>query len=107
MTTNEIEKKLKDIQNGMVEIAKVNKIDAEVTLAKHQRQKNRLKIIILIISILLTISVCINLYFLLAYEKVTETTETITTTFEGIEQTADNGGNNNIIGGDYNGNAEN
>lgn len=100
---NKIEKKLDEMQS---EVAQVSKIAAELNSAKHKRTIRNLKVIIFIISILLTISVCINLYFLLAYEKVTETTETITT-IEGIEQTADNGGNNNIIGGDYNGNAEN
>jgi len=101
---NNIEKKLDEMKG---EVAKVSKIAAELNSVKDKRHIRNLKIIILILSIFFAVSLCINIYFLLAYEKVTETTEEIITTFEGIEQTADNGGNNNIIGGDYNGNAEN
>lgn len=98
------EEEITEIKN---QLAKVNKISAELSSAKYLkgiRSRNR---VIFIISILLAISICFNLYFLLAYEKVAETTETITTTFEGVEQNADNGGNNNVVGGDYYGNAEN
>ena len=100
------EQEIQEIKN---ELAQVSKMSAELTSAKYQKRISFRNIVVFILSILLVISVCINLYFLLAYEKVTETTETITTTntFEGIEQNADNGGSNNVIGGDYYGNAEN
>ena len=96
-----------EIQEIKDELAQVSKMSAELTSAKYQKRIRNRDIIIFILSILLTIAVCIIIYQHSAYEKVTETTETITTTFEGIEQTADNGGNKNVIGGDYYGNTEN
>lgn len=79
---NNIEQKLNDMQE---EVAQVSKIAAELTTAKSKREKNKLKIIIFILSVFLAISVGINLWFVIAYERVEEVKEvTTTTTFEGI-----------------------
>ncbi len=96
-----------DIAEIKEQISQVSRISAELNSAKYYKRVYHRNIAILILCILLAISISFILYFLISYQKVTETTETITTTtFEGIEQNADNGGNNNVTGGDYYGNTK-
>lgn len=92
-----------DIAEIKEQIAQVSRISAELNSAKYQKRIYHRNIVITIESILLTIAISFIIYLLVAHQKVTETSETVTTTtFENVEQTADNGGNNQVIGGDYN-----
>ena len=101
---NETEKRLTDIENG---IAQVSKIAYEYQEYKKNKSIRIRNIIIIILLLLLIASNIGWRIYTSQFEKVVETTKTVTTTFEGVEQTTDNGGNNNVIGGDYvNGNAK-
>lgn len=71
-----------------------------------RREKRFVAIVVLLILLLVGSNVCWLIYEN-QFEVVEETTETITTTYENIEQTTDASGNN-LIGGDYvNGETEN
>lgn len=89
------------------ELAKINKVTSEVNLAKEKQKLKHKNIIIGILLLLLALSVFLNVWFVLSHEQVEETTETVTTTFKDVQQTTESGGNNTLVGGDYNGNAEN
>lgn len=68
-----------------------------------QRHENREKRLVWVIVLLIVLLVGTNIGWLIyesQFEVVEETTETITTTYENIEQITDEGGNN-LIGGDY------
>lgn len=74
---------------------------------RHLRREKRFVAIIVLLILLLVGSHVGWLIYESQFEVVEETTETITTTYENIEQTTDAGGNN-LIGGDYvNGETEN
>jgi hypothetical protein len=74
---------------------------------RHLRREKRFVAIIVLLILLLVGSNMAWLVYENQFEVVEETTETITTTYENIEQTTDAGGNN-LIGGDYvNGETEN
>lgn len=74
---------------------------------RHLRREKRFVAIIVLLIVLLVGSNIGWMIYESQFEVVEETTETITTTYENIEQITDAGGNN-LIGGDYvNGEAEN
>ena len=74
---------------------------------RHLRREKRFVAIIVLLILLLVGSNISWLVYENSFEVVEETTETITTTYEDIEQITDAGGNN-LIGGDYvNGETEN
>ena len=74
---------------------------------RHLRREKRFVAMIVLLIILLVGSNVAWMIYENQFEIVKETTETITTTYENIEQTTDAGGNN-LIGGDYvNGETEN
>lgn len=68
-------------------------------MARMERSNRRLWVIILVLVVLLAGSNAAWIY----YESQFAVTETETST--GIEQETDGGGNNYIVGGDYNGEA--
>jgi len=106
VNNNETEKRLTDIENG---IAQVSKIAYEYQEYKKNKSIRIRNIIIIILLLLLIASNIGWRIYISQFEKVVETAETVTTTttFEGVEQTTDNGGNNNIVGGDFvNGNSK-
>ena len=74
------------------------------------RAERRTKALVWVIVLLIVLLVGTNagwLWYESTMETVIETTETVTTTYEDIEQATEEGGNN-LIGGDYvNGKAEN
>ena len=101
--TNEYREELDAIKD---DIAKISKVSHEYeTYLKTKAIRIRDIIIGILLFFLITSNVAWIIYES-QFETVTETTEAITT-FEDVTQTADNGGDNTIIGGDYNGNAEN
>lgn len=74
---------------------------------RHLRREKRFVAIVVLLILLLVGSNIGWLIYESQFEVVEKTKETITTTYENIEQTTDAGGNN-LIGGDYvNGEAEN
>lgn len=74
---------------------------------RHLRREKRFIAIIVLLVLLLVGSNAGWMIYENQFEVVEETTETITTTYENIEQITDDGGNN-LIGGDYvNGTTEN
>lgn len=74
---------------------------------RHLRREKRFVALIVLLIILLVGSNVGWMIYENQFEVVEETTETITTTYEDIEQITDAGGNN-LIGGDYvNGETEN
>ncbi len=92
---------IKDIKEQMQNISFVAH---EASEERHTREKKNLVICFTCIIITLIIALIgTNLAWIL-YEKSMETvTETVeTTTYEDVEQSADNGGTN-VIGGDVNG----
>ena len=105
--------KIEDLEERVGNLATVSNVFFECVKYNYEKAIKRLKIAIIILSILLAVSlggIAILVDYCNQFEKVTETTETTTTTtttIEGVEQNADNGGSNYAIGGDYNGNAEN
>ena len=96
---------IKDIKEQMQNISFVAH---EASEERHTREKKNLVICLTCIIITLIIALIgTNLAWLIydkSMETVTETNtnETITETYEDIEHSADNGGNN-VIGGDING----
>lgn len=92
---------IKDLKEQMQNISFVVH---EASEERHTREKKNLVICLTCIIITLIIALIgTNLAWIL-YEKSMETvTETVeTTTYEDVEQSADNGGTN-VIGGDVNG----
>lgn len=92
---------IKDLKEQMQNISFVAH---EASEERHTREKKNLVICLTCIIITLIIALIgTNLAWIL-YEKSMETvTETVeTTTYEDVEQSADNGGTN-VIGGDVNG----
>lgn len=90
-----------------VEMAKItmSSADWERNEQRHERREKRL---IWLVALLIILLVGTNAGWLIResqFEVVEETTETVTTTYEDVEQSAETGGNN-IIGGDYNGETE-
>ena len=82
-------------------IATVSKISAELVKEEFKRKIFSLWCAVICLIILCVLSNALWAHYAAQFEKVVETTETVTTTtFEGVEQTADNGGNNTIVGGD-------
>lgn len=77
----------------------VSRFAFESTLTRMERANRRLWIVILALIVLLVGSNIAWLY----YESQFETVETTTTE---IQQDTDGGGNNYVVGGDYNGDAE-
>lgn len=74
---------------------------------RHLRREKRFVALIVLLVLFLVGSNVGWLIYENQFEVVEETTGTITTTYENIEQTTDAGGNN-LIGGDYvNGETEN
>ena len=93
--TNEYQEELAAIKDEIATISRVSHEYETYLKTKAIRIRN------IIIGILLFFLVTSNVIWIVyesQFETVTETTETI---IEGIEQTADNNGNNNVIGGDY------
>ena len=87
--------------------ARVPYVVHESAMARAERQtKSLVWVIVLLIVLLVGTNPC-WLWYESTMETVEETTETVTTTYEDVEQSTDTGGNN-IIGGDYvNGEAKN
>ena len=91
-----------------------NSTPASVPYVVHEsamaRAERHTKALIWVIVLLIVLLVGTNagwLWYESTMETVIETTETVTTTYEDVEQTTDAGGNN-LVGGDYvNGKAEN
>ena len=91
-----------------------DKAPASVPYVVHEsamaRAERHTKALIWVIVLLIVLLVGTNagwLWYESTMETVVETTETVTTTYEDVEQSTDAGGNN-LIGGDYvNGKAEN
>lgn len=98
---------VEEIKEIKEELAKINKITAELNLAKQKQKLKSKNIIIGVLIFLLAFSVFINIYLILSYSQVEESVETTTTTIEDVEQSTENGGNNTLAGGDYNGKTEN
>ena len=93
-----------ELQEAKEQLATVSKAFHEYVKHEDEKKIHTLKFVIIILSILLFVSVCANVAFAIyenSMETVTETTETVTTTFEDIEQNADGGGTKNIVGGDF------
>ena len=85
------------------ELAQVSKIAYEFENFK-KTKGFRIRNIIIIILVLLFVASNVA-WFL--YERSMETVTETTVTFKDVEQHTDNGGSNNIVGGDFiNGNAE-
>lgn len=79
----------------------------ESAMARAERQTKSLVWVIVLLIVLLVGSNGAWIWYESTMETVVETTETVTTTYEDIEQVTDTDGNN-LIGGDYvNGEAEN
>lgn len=94
-TMQEIKENLKDISFAAY----------EASAERHTREKKNIIVCFTIIVITLIIAFISTNVAWLIYENSMETVrETITeeTIYEGVEQSADNGGNN-VIGGDING----
>ena len=88
------------------EIAEIKDQLAKVSKAAHEyeayKKDRAIRVRDWIIGILLFLLIASNIAWALfesSMETVTETTETVT--IEGVEQTADNSGVNNNVGGDY------
>lgn len=97
------EKGKKDIENSL----KIPFAAHESAMARAERQAKRLVAVIILLIVLLVGTNAGWLWYESTMETVIETTETVTTTYEDVEQATDAGGNN-LIGGDYvNGKAEN
>ena len=77
----------------------------ESAMARAERTQKRLVWIIILLVVLLVGSNACWLWYESQFETVIETTETITTTYEDVEQITDESGNN-VIGGDINGKTE-
>ena len=99
ITMNEMD----EMQSLKKELAQVSKIAYEFDNYKKNKAIRIRNIIILIISVLLILSNLAWFIYENSMETVTEITKTVTTTFEDVEQSTENGGNNNIVGGDFNG----
>ena len=79
----------------------------ESAMARAERQAKSFVWVIVLLIVLLVGTNAGWLWYESTMETVVETTETVTTSYEDIEQVTDTGGNN-LIGGDYvNGEAEN
>ena len=79
----------------------------ESAMARAERTQKSLVWVIVLLIVLLVGSNGAWIWYESTMETAVETTETVTTTYEDIEQVTDTGGNN-LIGGDYvNGEAEN
>lgn len=97
------EKGKRDIENSL----KIPFAAHESAMARTERQFKRLITVIILLIVLLVGSNAGWLWYESTMETVEETTETVTATYEDIEQLTDTGGNN-VIGGDYvNGEAKN
>lgn len=94
--TNEYRAELDEIKENIAQISKVS-YEYESYL-KEKAIRIRDIIICILLFFLITSNVIWAIYES-QFETVKETTETVT--FEGIEQAADNNGNNSIVGGDY------
>ena len=97
------EKGKKDVENSLT-------IPFVVHESATARAERHIKALVWVIVLLIVLLVGTNagwLWYESTMETVIETTETVTTTYEDVEQATDAGGNN-LIGGDYvNGKAEN
>lgn len=97
------EKGKKDIENSLT-------IPFAVHESATARAERLTKWLVWVIVLLIVLLVGTNVGWLIynsQFEVVEETTETVTTAYEDVEQSTDAGGNN-LIGGDYvNGKAEN
>lgn len=91
-------KELEELKQQVNDLATVSKASAEYSLSLYKKKVKIRDIIILILFIVALASNIIWLVVRSQYEKVTETTETITT-IEGVEQTTDGGGNKTIKAG--------
>ena len=93
------EKGKKDIENSL-----------KIPFAVYESAMAQIRRLVWVIVLLIVLLVGTNagwLWYESKMETVIETTETVTTTYEDVEQATDAGGNN-LIGGDYvNGKAEN
>ena len=79
----------------------------ESDMARSERHTKALVWVIVLLIMLLVVTNAGWLWYESTMEAVVETAETVTTTYEDVEQSTDAGGNN-LIGGDYvNGKAEN
>lgn len=79
----------------------------ESAMARAERHTKALIWVIVLLIVLLVGTNAGWLWYESTMETVVETTETVTTTYEDVEQATD-AGDNNLIGGDYvNGKAEN
>ena len=79
----------------------------ESAMARAERHTKALVWVIVLLIMLLVVTNAGWLWYESTMEAVVETAETVTTTYEDVEQSTDAGGNN-LIGGDYvNGKAEN
>ena len=72
----------------------------ESAMSRAERQTKSLVWVIVLLIVLLVGTNAGWLWYESTMETVVETTETVTTTYEDIEQVTDTGGNN-LIGGDY------
>ena len=87
--------------------ASVSYVVHESAMARAERHTKALVWVIVLLIVLLVGTNAGWLWYESTMETVVETTETVTTTYEDVEQSTDAGGNN-LIGGDYvNGKAEN
>lgn len=89
----------KEIESVKEKLETVSLAAFEAVENRHERREKRLIAIIVLLIVLLVGTNGAWLYYKSQFELVEETTETVTTTFEGIEQ--DGSGTNNIVGGDY------
>ena len=97
-----------EIKEMRQELAQISKATFEHQQYLKDRAVRKRDIIIAILLFLLIASNIAWFIYESQMEKVTETTETVTTTtFEDVEQKNDGSGDNNIIGGDYSGKAKN
>ena len=88
-------------------VAQVDNIYHELVLFSEREKKKRWRFFAIIISILCIVSNLLWFWNSKKYEKVTETTETVTYEIEGIEQNAEGNNHLDIVGGDKYGNTEN
>ena len=87
------------------EIAQVSKIAAEIGETKADLRARHWRLAAIVLLFLLLLSNGLWIAYASQFEKVVETTETVTTTttFDDIVADADDGSNINFAGGDVNG----
>lgn len=89
----------KELEEAKAELATVSKAFMEYSSHRNNKKIRTRNVIIIILAILLIGSNVAWFLFERSMETVTETTEEII--IEGIEQNADDSGQNFVVGGDY------